>query len=71
MPRFSQSGQEAVQALLIQQGVAAGQQEAVEIAGLGEALAGLPLVQPGADRLDDAFLAQLQQGGVGAFHGLA
>ena len=42
MPRFSQSGRKLFSALLIEQGVAAGQQEAVEIAGLGEVAGRLP-----------------------------
>ena len=52
--------QEAVERRLLEQGVAAGEQEAVEVAALGEVLAGGGLVDAGADRLDRALVAQLR-----------
>jgi hypothetical protein len=52
-------GQELGEAALLQQGVAAGQQHAVEVAGLDEAQAGVAFVDADADRADDAGLAQL------------
>ena len=49
----------------VQQGVAAGQQEAVEVALPGELGQRLPVVHPRADRLDHALGPQLVQGRVG------
>ena len=63
--------QEAVQRCLLQQGVAPGQQEQVEIATLNQPLAGLPCVHPRAEGLDYALVAQLQQGAVAARHEFA
>ncbi len=51
--------QELGEAALFEQCVAAGQQHAVEVAGLDEAQAGVALVDADADRADDAGLAQL------------
>src|SRR3954454_16289836 len=64
-------GQERVQRRLLEQRVAAGEQETVEVAGAGKILAGLDLVDPGADRAHDALLAQPQHGTVSAGHHLA
>ena len=50
--------QEAGERLLLQQRVAAGEQEDVEIAVLEQPLAWLPFVDPGAEALDDALVAQ-------------
>ncbi len=63
--------QEAVERLLVEQRVAAGEQEAVEVARFEEGLAGLPFVEAAADRLDDALLAQPEDRRIGALHGLA
>ena len=68
--RFTQR-QEVIQRVLFQQGVAPGQQEAVKIALLQRSMAYLPFVYPHANRLHHAFIAQLRQCTVGAFHRLA
>src|SRR6266851_8106783 len=44
--------QEAVERRLLEQRVAAGEEEAIEITGLGETLAGLPFIDADADRAD-------------------
>src|SRR5207248_2290810 len=59
---------EGVERGLLEQGVAAGEEEAVEIAGLGEALAGLPFIDADADRADRPFLTQAQQRTVASGH---
>ena len=50
--------QEGIERPLLQQGVAAGKEKAVEVAALGKVLARRGLVDPGADRLDRALVAQ-------------
>ena len=51
--------QERLEPALLEQRVAAGQQHAVEVAGLDEAQAGVRFVDADADGADDAGLAQL------------
>jgi hypothetical protein len=50
--------QEAIERRLLEQRVAAGEEEAVEITGLGETLAGLPFIDADADRPDRLLLAR-------------
>ena len=62
--------QERGQRLLLQERIAPGQQEQVEIALPRQRLADLPFVHPRADGADHAFLAQPQHGLVAAGHQL-
>ena len=61
--------QKVVEAALLEQRVAAGQQEAVRVAVGGEADTGLGLVDADADRPDHLLAAQLGQRPIGAVHG--
>ena len=58
------------QRLMLQQGIAARQQEKVEIAALGQCPAGLPFVHARTKGLDDALVAHLHQGAVAPGHEL-
>ena len=62
--------QEALQSLLLQQRIAPGEEEEVEIPLARHALAHLPFVEPGPDGADHALLAQLDAGAVAAGHEL-
>ncbi len=65
------AGQEAVQGRLLQQGVAAGQQEDVELGFIEGRVADLPLVDAQADGVDRAAVAQGAHGLVAALEELA
>src|SRR6185312_7168584 len=62
--------QEGLQRLLFEQRIAAGQEEAVEVARLRQLLAAVPLVEAGADSADGAALAQLHHRLVAALQDL-
>jgi hypothetical protein len=55
---------------LFQKRVAAGKQEQVEVATLGERLADFPFIDAAAERLDDALVAQSQHRVVAGTHEL-
>ena len=63
--------QEGVERLLFEEGVAAGEQEDVEIPALGQPLAGLPFVDACAEGRDHALVAQFEQRAVAAFEEFA
>ena len=66
---FFAERQERVQGLLLlQQCIAARQQEQVKITLLGQRLADLPFIDASPKRLDDLFIAQFLQGLVAAFY---
>ena len=60
--------QEGFQRFLFEQRVASCQQEAIEVAGLGERLTGLPFVESATDGLDETLLAQRQNRFVSSRH---
>ena len=68
-PRSRQSRQERPQRRLVEQGVAAGKQEAIEIRLRQAIQANLPIVDPDADGGDGALVAQPSQGAIAAVHG--
>ena len=55
---FLAQRQEGFQRFLFEQRIAPSQQEAIEVAGLGKRLTGLPFVESAADRLDQTLLSQ-------------
>ena len=63
--------QEFLQRVLVQERVAAGEQHAVEVAGLKEAHGRVSLVEAKAHRLDHTLAPQLVHSSVGTLHGLA
>ena len=63
-------GKELVEGGLLEEGVATGEQEAVEGQFAGETQLQLPLVHAGADRSHEALLAKLDEGGEGLADGL-
>ena len=71
MLRSRAERQQLVERDLVEQRVAAGQQEAVEVGLAGEAGQHLGLVHAGADRPDDALRAQLGERLVGAVERLS
>ena len=68
MPFSAQRGRKEFERFLFEQRVAPGEEEDVEVAGAGEAFAGLPFVHAGADRRDGALRAHLMQRLVAAVH---
>ena len=71
MPMFfsTHSGEEFVEGALVEQAVASGEEEAVEIAFAGKAGQHFPLVHARTDGLDDALAAQLVERGVSTVDG--